>query len=58
MQRARRIEWGQIPILIESKDDPNPQNPHAAASPEARSESLMALVRQILLRRVRRIAQN
>jgi hypothetical protein len=54
----RRIDWDQIPIVIESKDDRNPHNPHAAGSPQDRSESLGRLARQILLRRARRIAQN
>ena len=54
----RRIDWDQIPIVIEPRDEPNPQNRHAAASPQERSESLVALVRRIMLRRVLRIAQN
>jgi hypothetical protein len=54
----RRIDWDQIPIVIESSDQPNPQNPHASESPQERSESLSSLARQILLRRARLIAQN
>ena len=48
----QRIDWDQIPIVVESKDQPNPQNPHAAASPQERAESLATLARQIMLRRV------
>jgi len=58
MPRARRIDWDQIPIVTESTEDPNPRNPHATAGPQARSESLQALGRQIVLRRIRRIASN
>ena len=54
----RRIDWDQIPVVIEPKDEPNPKNPHAGESQEERAESLRSLARQILLRRVRRIAQN
>ena len=54
----RRIDWDQIPIVIEPKDVPNPQNPYADAGPQERSESLVALVRRIMLRRLLRIAQN
>lgn len=54
----KRIDWEQIPVVIEPKAEPNPQNPHAAASPQERAESLGHLARQILLRRARRIAQN
>jgi hypothetical protein len=56
MQRS--IDWEQIPVAIEPIDEPNPQNPYAAESPQERAERLGALARQILLRRVRRIAQN
>ena len=54
----RRIDWEQMPVAIEATDEPNPKNPYAAATPQERAESLGALARQILLRRVRRIAQN
>jgi len=54
----RRIDWEQIPVAIEPMDEPNPQNPYAAATPQERAENLGALARQILLRRVRRFAQN
>ena len=54
----QRIDWDQIPIVVEPRDEPNPQNRHAAASPQERAESLATLARQILLRRVGRIAQN
>ena len=55
----RRLDWDQIPIVIEpKKNESNPHNPRAGESPQERAESLRSLARQILLRRVRRIAQN
>lgn len=54
----KRINWDEIAVVIEPTGDTNPNNPHAAASPQERTESLRSLARQILLRRVQRIAQN
>ncbi len=57
-QQAKRIDWDTIPVSIQQDSDPNPNNPYAASSPEERSATFMALARQILLRRARRIVQN
>ncbi len=53
-----RTDWDQIPIVIESKVEPNRKNPHAASLPQERSERLVALVRRAMLRRAQRIAKN
>jgi hypothetical protein len=55
-QKARPIDWDRIRIVIEPKSDFSPQG--AAEDDQEPSEALVALVRRILLRRVRRIAQN
>jgi hypothetical protein len=57
-RQAAPIDWDSIPTCIEHDIDPNPQNPHAAASTEQRAEVLRVLARRILLRRAQRIAQN
>jgi hypothetical protein len=57
-RQSRKIDWDNLSIRLDPGTEPNPQNSHAASSPEERARAMSNLARQILLRRFRRIAAN
>jgi hypothetical protein len=57
-RQSRKVDWDNLPIRLDPDSEPNPQNPHAASSPEERARAMSNLARQIRLRRFRRIAGN
>ena len=58
MSGKRKIDWDQIPVVVDNSPEPNPRNPHASSSPKDRDKAMGDLARRILLRKVRRISSN
>ena len=58
MPRKQKIDWDQIPVVIDDSAGTNPQNPHASSSPKDRERAMQDLARTILLRKARIIASN
>ena len=58
MSSKRKIDWDQIPVVIDVSTEPNPRNPHASSSRKDRDRAMRDLARRILLRKARRIASN
>ena len=58
MPSKRKIDWDQIPVVIDDSAEANPQNPHASSSPKDRERAMRDLARTILLRKARIIASN
>ena len=53
-----KIDWDQIPVVIDESPEPNPRNPHALSTPADRQRAMRNLARTILLRKVKRILSN
>ena len=53
-----KIDWDQIPVVIDESPEPNPRNPHASSTPAERQRAMRNLARTILLRKVKRILSN
>ena len=58
MSSKRKIDWDQLPVVVDNSPEPNPRNPHASSSPRDRDKAMRDLARAILLRKVKRIASN
>ena len=58
MSSTGKIDWDQIPVVVDVHTEPNPRNPHASSSPKDREKAMRDLARAILLRQVKRIGSN
>lgn len=53
-----KIDWEKIEIEIVPIDEPNPHNPYAELSPQARFEKLVALYQEIYANKLEKLEKK